>query len=283
MKIIKVINNNTVCVIGKNGKEQIVSGKGIGFNKKYGDMVNPENIQKTYLITNSELQKRLIDLLEEIPYEYIKFTDDMVEYIKSRISSRLNESLLVTLSDHISFAIERQKQGIEITNPLMSSIKECYPQELELGNHCLKELEKKFEISLLPDEAGFIAMHIVNARFDIKISEAYEITKLVNSCVEIAEYYYSRKFEHDSPAYERFIVHLKYLAQRIFRNQPLPDTLSEDEKFIELIQLSCRKHYKCAIHIEEYILKTYSKSITEDEVITLTLHLKKISMEKQKS
>ena len=34
MKIIKVINNNTVSVIDDKGKEQIISGKGIGFGKK---------------------------------------------------------------------------------------------------------------------------------------------------------------------------------------------------------------------------------------------------------
>ena len=36
MKIIKVINNNTVCVLDENGREQIVSGKGVGFGKKCG-------------------------------------------------------------------------------------------------------------------------------------------------------------------------------------------------------------------------------------------------------
>ncbi|MFR6495628.1 MAG: CAT RNA binding domain-containing protein [Ruminococcus sp.] len=36
MKIIKVINNNTVCTLDKKGREQIASGKGIGFGKSVG-------------------------------------------------------------------------------------------------------------------------------------------------------------------------------------------------------------------------------------------------------
>lgn len=40
MKIIKVINNNTVCTLDKKGREQIVSGKGIGFGKKRGDEID---------------------------------------------------------------------------------------------------------------------------------------------------------------------------------------------------------------------------------------------------
>ena len=44
MKIIKVINNNNVCILDEKGREQIVSGKGIGFGKKYGDSVEPSHI-----------------------------------------------------------------------------------------------------------------------------------------------------------------------------------------------------------------------------------------------
>ena len=74
MKIIKVINNNTVSVIDDKGKEQIISGKGIGFGKKYGDEPDKDKIQKMYLVTDSELRKRLIECLTEIPYEHIKLT-----------------------------------------------------------------------------------------------------------------------------------------------------------------------------------------------------------------
>ncbi|MGN0163438.1 MAG: BglG family transcription antiterminator LicT [Candidatus Ornithomonoglobus sp.] len=279
MKIIKTINNNTVCVMGKNGKEQIVSGKGIGFGKKCGDYIDPKQIQKTYFTTSSSLQNKLMELMSEIPYEYIKFTNDMVEYINEKIPSRLNDSLLITLSDHISFAIERKKQGIEFTNPLMDSIRECYPQELELGMYCVDQLKERLGISLIPDEAGFIAMHIVNAQLDTKMSDVYDITKMINGCIEIAEYFYSKKFDRSRASFDRFMVHLKYLAQRLFQDQPLPQILSNDRSFVEMIKKSCAKHYKCAECIQEYILKTYNKTISEDELITLTIHLKKISMD----
>ena len=107
MKVIKAINNHNLCVLDDDGREQIVSGKGIGFGKKYGDTVDPAQIQKTYLITDSELQKKMISMLQEIPFEYVAFTNDIVEYIKKEYALKLNESLLITLADHISFAISR--------------------------------------------------------------------------------------------------------------------------------------------------------------------------------
>ena len=279
MKVIKVINNNNLCVLDDNGREQIVSGKGIGFGKKYGDIVDPSQIQKTYLITDSELQKNMISILKKIPSEYRIFTNDIVEYIKKEYPSELNESLLVTLSDHISFAIERKKTGIEFTNPLLDSIKESYPQELRLGEYCVEQMRERLNIEMSKDEAGFIAMHIINARLDTKMSDVYDITKMINGCIEVAEYYYQKKFSKNSVSYERFLTHLKYLAQRLFQNKPLPKNLSDDAAFVAMIKKTCNKHYKCALCIQEYILKTYKKDINDDELITLAIHLKRVSAE----
>ncbi|MBQ8296284.1 MAG: PRD domain-containing protein [Ruminococcus sp.] len=279
MKVIKVINNNNLCVLDDSGREQIVSGKGIGFGKKYGDAVDVSQIQKTYLITDSELQKKMISMLREIPSEYMIFTNDMVEYIKKVYSSKLNESLLVTLSDHIAFAIERKKSGIEFTNPLLDSIREAYPQELSLGEYCVGQMRERLGIEMGIEEAGFITMHIINARLDTKMSDVYDITKTINGCVEIAEYYYQKKFDRGSVSYERFLTHLKYLAQRLFQNKPLPESLSSDAVFVAMIRKTCGRHYKCALCIQEYILKTYKKQLNEDELITLSIHLKKVTSE----
>lgn len=279
MKVIKVINNNNLCVLDDNGKEQIVSGKGIGFGKKYGDTVDSSQIQKTYLITDSELEKKMISMLKEIPLEYMTFTNDIVEYIKKVYPAKLNESLLVTLSDHIAFAIERKNNGMEFTNPLLDSIREMYPQELALGEYCVSKIHECLNVSMSKDEAGFIAMHIINARLDTKISDVYDITKMINGCVEIAEYYYNKKLNKDSVSYERFLSHLKYLAQRLFQNKPLPKNLSDDDTFVKMIKKTCNKHYKCALCIQKYNLKTYKKDINDDEVLTLTIHLKKVSTE----
>ena len=143
MKIVKIINNNTVCAVDEKGKEQIVSGKEIGFGKKRGEAIDPAQIQKIYMITDSALRKRMVECLSEIPYEHIQLTSELVDYISSRISEILNESLMISLSDHISFAIERQKQGIAFANPLMDSIHDYFPEELALGRYCVEEIRRR--------------------------------------------------------------------------------------------------------------------------------------------
>lgn len=275
MEIIQVINNNNVCVKDERGKEQIVSGKGIGFAKKPGDTVLPEQIQKTYLITDSAMQKKLIELLSEIPDGYIKFTSDLIDHIKSVIPEELNEALLVTLSDHISFAIKRKRKGIELTNPMLDSLRICYPEELKLGYYCLEQIEKRLKVKFIPDEAGFIAMHIINARYSVQASDVYNKTKWMNGCSEVAQHRVPH-ISTTSAAYERFMVHVKYLVQRIIENKPLKNILAKDKMFLEEVKKAYSQEFAGAEDIAQYLLETTGIQIPEEELITLTFHLAKM-------
>lgn len=277
MKIIKVINNNNVCVFDNNGKEQIISAKGIGFGKKYGDEIELNGDFKIYMITDSSFRKKLIESLSEIPYEIIAITDDLVKYISEHTDGKLNDSLLITLSDHISFAIERKKNGMEFSNPLMDSISEYFPDEFAIGKYCLEKINNTLNIHLSNDEAGFIAMHIINARLGTKMSQVSDITKLVNDCADIADKCFSGKIDKTSVFYERFIIHLKFLAKRLFKVEELPNVLSRDDDILSLIKLKFKKHYKCAKCMQDHILKNYAKTISEDEMLTLAIHLKRIT------
>lgn len=277
MKIIKVINNNNVCVFDNNGKEQIISAKGIGFGKKYGDEIEPNGDFKIYMITDSSFRKKLIESLSEIPYEIIAVTDDLVKYISEHTDGKLNDSLLITLSDHISFAIERKKNGMEFSNPLMDSISEYFPDEFALGKYCLEKINNTLNVHLSNDEAGFIAMHIINARLGTKMSQVSDITKLVNDCADIADKCFSGKIDKTSVFYERFLIHLKFLAKRLFKAEKLPNVLSRDDDILSLIKLKFKKHYKCAKCMQDHILKNYAKTISEDEMLTLAIHLKRIT------
>ena len=277
MKIIKVINNNTVCVLDDKGKEQIVSGKGVGFGKKCGEHVDMERVEKMYMVTDSALRKKMIECMSEIPYEYIKVTDDLVSYISERLNVPLNNSLIVALSDHIAFAIERKKQGMEFPNPLIDSIHDYFPDELALGRYCLAEIKDKLGVELISDEAGFIAMHIINARMGTDMGQVPNMTKMINVCMEIADTFYAGKIDKSTIAYDRFLMHMKFLAKRLFHSQELPNVLSRDEELMSLIKLKYKKHYKCAKCIQDYVMKNYAKMLTEDELLTLAMHLRKIS------
>lgn len=280
MRVKKVINNNLLCTVDEKGHELIVSGKGIGFKRKIGEHVDPSTIEKTYRMEDQTAQRRLRELVEQIPTEYLDLTQELIDHIKTKITQPLNESLIITLADHISFAIQRKAQGIEFENPLTGSIMCYYPTEYHLGQYCLQVIEQEFHVQLHPDEAAFISLHIVNAELNTNMNEMNEMTKLLDGCVRVTEFYYHTSFDRQSLDFSRFIVHLRYLVQRLYQKKSLEDqTDPQDVLFRQLIQRNCKEHYECSCRIASYIEANYDMKISEEEKMYLTIHLKRLNMQ----
>lgn len=279
MRIKKLINNNILCVVDKKGNELIVTGRGIGFQRQRGEFVDPALVERTYRMEEKAEQKKLRELVEKIPIEHLVLTEALIEHIKTQISQKLNQSLLITLADHISFAIARKAQGVEFSNPLKGSIMCYYPTEYHLGQHCLKVVREQLGVALQEDEAAFIALHIVNAELNTNMSEMYDITNLIEGALSVVEYFYQRKFDRESLDFNRFVVHLRYFAQRLFQGKMMEDDQGEhDVLFRQLIMKNCKEHYKCAQCIGDYVKNTYQKTLSEEELTYLTIHLKRINL-----
>lgn len=279
MRIKKVINNNILCAVDDKGHELIVTGRGIGFQRHRGELIDTSLIERTYRMEEKTGQRKLRELVEKIPVEHLNLTETLIAHIKTQIPQKLNESLLITMADHISFAILRKAQGIEFSNPLKGSIMCYYPTEYHLGQYCLGVIREQLGIALHEDEAAFLALHIVNAELNTNMSEMFDITRLIEGTISVVEYFYHKQFDRESLDFSRFVVHLRYFAQRLFQEKMLEDGQGErDELFRELIVKNCREHYKCALCIADYVKNTYQKHLSEEELTYLTIHLKRINL-----
>lgn len=279
MRIKKIINNNVVCAIDKKGNEVIVSGRGIGFQKRKGGEIDPALVEKIYKLDDKIEQNRLRELIEEIPLEHLQLTQELIAYIKTKIDQEMNEKLLITLADHISFAIKRKKQGIEFKNPIRNEIRCYYPLEYQLGQYCLSKIEEKYKLQLNEDESAFIALHIVNAELNTSIGQIHEITRLFEECVQITETYYGKKMDRNSFEFSHFTGYLRYLVQSLYREKsPQKQEEEHDVALRQMVQFSCRRHFECAQQIVAYIQKECRKEVPEEEVIYLALQLKRLML-----
>lgn len=278
MRIKKIINNNILCAVDEKGNELIVTGRGIGFQRHRGELLDPSTVERIYRMEEKTVQRRLQELVEKIPVEHLNLTEDLIGHIKTQIPQKLNESLLITLADHISFAILRKTQGVAFSNPLKGAIMCYYPTEYQLGLYCLKMIRQQLGVALQEDEAAFIALHIVNAELNTNMSEMYEITKLIEGTIRVVEYFYQKKFDRESLDFSRFVVHLRYFAQRLFQDKVMEDAQTEqDELFRQLIMKNCKEHYRCAQCIADFVRNTYHKELSGEELTYLTIHLKRIN------
>lgn len=270
----KVINNNIISAYEKSGAEVIVMGRGIGFKKKQGEVVPADQISKIFRIKSRTLAEQFKELLANMPLERVRVSDEIISHAKDHLKLKLNQSIYVTLTDHINFAIERVSQGIEPQNALLWEIKRFYPQEFQLGIYALELIHDRLGILLPEDEAGFIALHFVNAEYGTDIRDAVKFPDQMQAIVDIVERDLGILLDESSLHYERFMTHIKFLIQRIYRKELL---FSEDRELSLLMQRKYPREYQCSVKVAEYIMQATGSRLSEEEIMYLSVHIRRVS------
>ena len=270
----KVINNNIISAYEKSGAEVIVMGRGIGFKKKQGEVVPADQISKIFRIKSRTLTEQFKELLANMPLERVRISDEIISHAKDHLKLKLNQSIYVTLTDHINFAIERVSQGIEPQNALLWEIKRFYPQEFQLGIYALELIQDRLDILLPEDEAGFIALHFVNTEYGTDIRDAVKFPDQMQAIVDIVERDLGMLLDESSLHYERFMTHIKFLIQRIYRKELLS---SEDRELSLLMQRKYPREYQCSLKVAEYIMQATGSRLSEEEIMYLSVHIRRVS------
>ena len=138
----------------------------------------------------------------------------------------------------------------------------------------LKTIEDRFEIRLPDDEAGFIALHIVNAQKDQDIKVVYKITKIMQEISNIVKYNFGITFDEESVYYYRFITHLKFFAERLVEGKTY--TGEEDDGLLDVIKVKYKNAYNCVEKIATFIKEQYNYDLANEEKLYLTIHIEKI-------
>lgn len=275
MVIDKIINNNIVSAFDNTDTEVVVMGRGIGFGAKIGSPIPEEKIEKVFRIKSQTLAEQFKELLANMPLEHARISNNIISYAESELKLRLNQSIYVTLTDHINFAIERLKMGIRPDNALLWEIKRFYPQEYRLGEYGIRLIEKELGVCLPKDEAGFIALHFVNAEYGTNIKDALDFPNLMREILAIVKKELGIEFDEESLHYERFVTHVKFLLQRVYRKELLTD---EEEELAAMVQCKYKREYICSKKIAEYIENKTGSKISGEELMYLAIHIRRVTM-----
>lgn len=276
MIIKKILNNNAVITVNNQKQEVILMGKGLAYGKRSGDVIDMDRVYKTFEVSLKSTQNKVIDMLKDIPIEYMEISDSVIQKVRREIKSEIDDSLYISLTDHIHTSIERYREGIKLKNQLLLEIKYFYKKEFELGLWTLDLIEAKYGIKMDEDEAGFLAMHIVSSEVGKNISDVYEITNFIQEILNLVKEFFGRDFDEESLSFYRFVTHLKFFGLRVFNqtNQKQNDSLNND--LLELMKEKYVQSYLCALEIKHFIEKRYKYYLEDEEVLFLTIHVAKI-------
>ncbi|WP_067843089.1 BglG family transcription antiterminator LicT [Amphibacillus sediminis] len=281
MEIKKILNNNVVITENENDQEMVVMGKGMAFHKKPGDQIDEGSIEKTFVLQNTGTSDKLDQLLKDTSEKYLDIASEILAYAQSKLPYKLDEYLYVALTDHISFAIARYEQSIHLKNNLLYEIRKYYKKEFQMGLHALGIIERHTGIQLGEDEAGSIALHLVNSQISGENMEiAAQVTDMVNSILNIVKYYYQVQLDESSINYERFITHLRYFSIRFIRKEKSEDTV--DEFLHEQVKKKYQEAYACTERVNIYLENNFNWTLSEDEKVYLTVHIHRVTYRQKK-
>ena len=274
MIVEKVLNNNVVVSIDPTTrKEVILMGSGIAFNKKPGQLIDARRIEKTFIVDDENLGNKIKKLINQIPEGIFELTDEIITHAIVELNVELDKQIYVSLADHIAFAVKRFKNGITIKNELLNEIRRVHRNEFNVSLWAVDYINKKLDIQLPEDEAGFIALHFVNASYKETTMKSVESTKIIKDILNIIKYYFSIELDEDDLNYDRLLTHLKYFAKRIVNNNKQN---INDSGFIKVISTTYPEAYGCAIKIGEYIRSNNNYDVNEDEIVYLTMHIQRV-------
>ena len=273
MKISRIINNNVVSTCDEEGREVIVMGRGVGFKAKEGSTIDEDKIEKVFRLDSQNTMDKFKELLVNLPMEHVQISAEIISYAKEVLNRPINPNVYITLTDHINFALERFKQKMMFSNPLIREVRSFYHAEYLIGEYAIAMIDRDLGIKLPVDEAASIALHIVNAEYDAPMGDTIKITNLIQQVSEVVEEYFNIKLDEQSLSYERFITHLRFLAQRVFTGEHMELANLEFQKIIERLY---PEEYACSQKVQALIKLQYGHQVTEEEVAYLALHIKRI-------
>lgn len=270
MKITKKLNNNVALAVDGNGKELVVFGRGVGFPAMPYELTDLSKIQRTFY----DVKSNYIQLATSLPEDMIILSADIVELAQASLSCDLNPNLTFTLADHLSFAIERCANGIELNTPLAYDVAHFYPREMELGKWALRIVKEQKKIDLPASEAINIALHLVNGEMeDSDMCFTLRATQVIQDITELIERQLNIKLDTASFNYSRFAMHLRYLLQRLEQDD------QEDNGIGSAMRLTCIKYpavYDCTLKIRDYLVNQFGRHCSEDELLYLFMHINRL-------
>lgn len=270
MRISRVLNTNAVLSTDTDGNETVFLGCGIGFKTRPGDEVDESKIEKRFTLKDEKQLSRFQELLDQIPSEYIFVAEQSISFAKHFYNMKLNESIHISLADHIHTSIENAKLGIQVPNSLLLDIKQYYPREYEVGQQTISFIEDKFHIRLPDDECGFVAMHFVNAQYGAENTNIKKIITFVRDVNNFILKELEVEPDEESLFYHRYMTHLNFFAQRVAGNVHYDD---DNDVELTLLKKHYKKEYKVSCDVANYIKKNYNFKPNKDEIMYLTIHL----------
>ena len=281
MKVLKPINNNVVSCVDAAGREVVAMGRGLGYGVKSGAEMPEDVPEKIFRMDSQGETDRLKQLLLTLPAEEIELCGRIIAYADQTLNKKLSQSIYLTLTDHLVFALDRMRQGMAFQNALLTEVRLFYPREFAVGRHALELIRTEMQVDFPEDEAANIALHLVNAEYDTSLSGTLHSTQALHDITGVLAGWPGITLRGDSLYYDELIVHLKLLVLRVF-SRTEGDEAAAEPNFVSAIRSVCPREYTCAQAVAHYLEKQSGRTVFDEEAAYLAVQIHRANDRRQR-
>lgn len=282
MKVVQSLNQNALLVMNNKGEEVVALGRGIGFGKKKGDLIDSDGISRIFTVQSTANEKRILETLKSIDNEIYVIAEDVVDLGEKLLDKKLNETFIFTIAKHIQFAIERDREEPIEYSPFEYQLRYLYPDEYKASEEVIKFINEKYHLNMKIQEISFFTLHFVNGMIDSEdFNDILKLSELLNKIISFIDIESGKRLKRDSIDYSRFIVHLRYF---LIRTLSKSQEDKKDPRMSELLSITKEMYLEETALLEKLKKKLSSDnqlSFGVDEDLYLLLHLVRILRRKE--
>lgn len=280
VEIAQVFNNNSALVNLGDNRQAIVKGKGIAFRRTKGNEIDSSKVEKIFYLNTKTAQENLYFLIKDIPIDIVTTTYEIIDYAIKKFDYNVLDYAYITLGDHIFGSYQRILSNT-YQESLIPDMSNQYPIEYLISHHALDIIYKNLHVKFPKSETKSIALHFINAqgaetqKSDLKEDTTKEINQIVKSILNADKIF---RIDANSNYFDRFMIHLQYLAGR------LNDSDDDDKEFSENLEREMKNSYpesfKIAKEIYDSLQSQLSVELNSNELLYFIIHIQRLIQEK---
>lgn len=276
LKVVQSLNQNAL-LVNNDGNECIVVGKGIGFGKKRGDIVESKQDIKFYKMVPK--QDDIKESIDDVDDQSLQMAEKVAVLAESFLNKEFTGNFILSLAGHIQYLEEKYRDHVEIPEPFHYELKYLYPTEYRIAEWAVNYLQEEFNVEMPTAEVSFFTLHFVNGLVESgSVKNVVELSDILNETIEIIERETGEVMDRETISFSRFIIHLRYFVIRSLSSVQKKDT-NENSDFKKIYDLTFEMYLQ-----EKQIIEKIKKQLYMDHSIEfenyedfyLLLHLVRI-------
>lgn len=267
--ITKVLTHNIVFAT-KGVTDFILIGKGIGFQQKPGNLIDGIKVSSFYIVHDIEKVSQYESIVLSTPEDVVFATEEAIQFAESQLDHVFNESVHISLLDHINFSIYRMKNNLKVGSFLTDEYYLLYPELYKVSKKMVTIINENLYINLPDSEIGAIILHLHAGIHEEEMSNTMLYTEIIDYALKFIENKLPNINNQNSLNKARLITHLKFALKRHEQRQGVENLLSDT------IKDKFPSSFKIAEELFDELYKLYAIKFSEAEIAYIALHIENL-------